>query len=83
VVRADDAELEALVPRIPSSASEDYGTPFLELFKRHGDFYSMDPLLFCPSQVTFNNLASGRVFRAGQPNSQVLQESLLSSSAAP
>lgn len=76
-VRADDAELEALIPRIPSSASKDYGTPCDQLFKRYGDFYGVDPLLFCPSQITFNNLTSGRVWRAGQPNARVLKLSLL------
>lgn len=79
-VRADDAELEALIERLPSSASPDYGTPFYQLFQRYGDFYSMDPLLFCPSQVTINNLTSGRTFRAGQPNPQVLRMSLLGES---
>ncbi len=81
-VRADDAEIEALIERIPSSASPDYGTPFYQLYQRYGDFYSMDPLLFCPSQVTINNLTSGRTFRAGQPHPQVLRTSLLGESAA-
>jgi methenyltetrahydromethanopterin cyclohydrolase len=80
-VRADDAEIESLIGRIPSSASPDYGTPSHQLFRRYGDFYSVDPLLFCPSQVTINNLASGRTFRAGRPNPQVLRESLLGESA--
>ncbi len=80
-VRADDAEIEALIGRIPSSASPDYGTPSHQLLQRYGNFYSVDPLLFCPSQVTINNLASGRTYRAGQPNPQVLRASLLGESA--
>ena len=49
-VDADDDELEALAPRIPSSASRDYGTPFYDLFKRYDwDFYKVDPLLFSPA----------------------------------
>jgi methenyltetrahydromethanopterin cyclohydrolase len=32
----DDAELQALAPRVPSSASRDYGTPFYDLFQRYG-----------------------------------------------
>jgi len=80
-VRADDAEIEALIRRIPSSASPDYGTPCYQLFQRYGNFYNVDPLLFCPSQVTINNLTSGRTFRAGQPNPQVLRTSLLGESA--
>lgn len=77
VVRADDAELAELIERIPSSASADYGVPCEQLFRRYGNFYDIDPLLFCPSQVTINNMTSGRTFRAGRPNPQVLKLSLL------
>ncbi len=77
-VWADDAELAALVEKVPSSSSRDYGTPFYELFQRYGgDFYKIDPLLFSPAQVTFNNLSSGRTFSAGQVNAAVLRTSLL------
>jgi methenyltetrahydromethanopterin cyclohydrolase len=76
-VRADDAELQALIGRIPSSASKDYGTPCYQLFKRYGDFYNVDPLLFCPSEVAMTNLTSGKTYHAGQPNPQVLKTSLL------
>ncbi|MER3513946.1 MAG: methenyltetrahydromethanopterin cyclohydrolase [Chloroflexota bacterium] len=77
-VRADDAELAALVEKVPSSSSRDYGTPFYDLFQRYGgDFYKIDPLLFSPAQVTFNNLTSGRTFSAGQVNAAVLRTSLL------
>ena len=76
-VRADDDELEALVKRIPSTASESYGTPFYELYQHYGSFYNMDPLLFCPSQVSMNNLNSGRTFRSGSPHLKVLRSSLL------
>ena len=77
-VRADDAEVAALVERIPSSASSDYGKPFYRLFKQYGDFYKIDPLLFSPAQVTINNLTSGKSYRAGYMNVEVLGASLLS-----
>lgn len=76
-VRAEDEELEALIKRIPSSASESYGTPFYQLFQRFGSFYAMDPMVFCPSEVSMNNLNSGRIFRSGRPHLQVLKTSLL------
>ncbi len=77
-VRTSDDELARLVPQVPSSASRDYGTPFYELFQRYGgDFYKIDPLLFSPAQVTFNNLTSGHSFSAGQLNSRVIYTSLL------
>jgi len=80
-VRAEDAEIEALIRRIPSLASPDYGIPCYQLFQHYGNFYNIDPLLFCPSQVTINNLTSGRTFGAGQPNPRVLRASLLGESA--
>lgn len=76
-VRCEDAELEALIERIPSTASPSYGTHFYELYQNFGSFYNVDPLIFCPSQVTMNNLTSGRVFRAGQPHLGVLRQSIL------
>src|SRR5213595_3324772 len=60
-VQADDAELAELVPRIPASASKDYGTPFSEIFKRYnGDFYKIDPLLFSPAEVWLTSVQSGK-----------------------
>jgi len=76
-VRADDAELASLVERIPSVASSDYGQPFYRIFKQYGDFYKIDPMLFSPALVTINNVASGKSYRAGRLNVQVLGESLL------
>jgi methenyltetrahydromethanopterin cyclohydrolase len=77
-VRTADDDLAALVEKVPSSASRDYGTPFYDLFQRYGgDFYSIDPLLFSPAQVSFNNLASGRTFAAGKVNASILRTSLL------
>jgi methenyltetrahydromethanopterin cyclohydrolase len=76
-VQGDDAELEELARRVPASASSDYGTPFYEIFKRYeGDFYKIDPLLFSPAEVAITNLASGRTFRAGSVNPDVLTASL-------
>jgi methenyltetrahydromethanopterin cyclohydrolase len=76
-VIADEAELAALVGKLPASASSDYGVPFAELFERYGrDFYKIDPLLFSPAQVSINNLGSGRVYTAGRVDAAVLRASL-------
>ena len=78
-VRGEDGELQALAPRIPSSASRDYGTPFYDLFQRYGgDFYKVDPHLFSPARVSLTNVKSGRTFEAGAVNAGVLRQSLLS-----
>ena len=75
-VHCDDAEILAFGPRVPSSASSDHGRPFAEIFARYGgDFYKIDPLLFSPAVVTFHNLKSGRSFRFGKLEPQVLAES--------
>jgi methenyltetrahydromethanopterin cyclohydrolase len=65
-VRADDEVLDAVGPKVPSNASKDHGAPFAELFKRYGDFYKIDPLLFSPAEVEFRNLKTGRVHRFGR-----------------
>jgi len=71
-VQTSDRLLEAIIEQVPSSASRDYGTPFYELFQRYGDFYQIDPLLFSPAEVGFNNLSTGRTFHAGRVNTELL-----------
>jgi methenyltetrahydromethanopterin cyclohydrolase len=73
-VQTSDEALEAIIQRMPSSASRDYGTPFYELFQRYGDFYQIDPLLFSPAEVTFNNLSTGRTFHAGGISVELLRQ---------
>ena len=77
-VRADDEELAQLAERLPASASSDYGTPFYDVFKRYdNDFYKIDPMLFSPAEVWLTSTVSGRTFRAGRLNPDVLRASLL------
>jgi methenyltetrahydromethanopterin cyclohydrolase len=77
-LEASDDELDALAPRVPSSASRDHGTPFYELFKRYDwDFYKVDPMLFSPAVVNLTSVASGRTFSAGSVVADVLRRSLL------
>jgi methenyltetrahydromethanopterin cyclohydrolase len=78
-VRADDDELATLVDQVPAAASRDYGTPFYDIFQRYGgDFYKIDPLLFSPAEVWLTNATTGRTFRAGGVNPDVLAQSCLS-----
>ena len=75
-VRGDDDSLAAIGPRIPADASSAYGKPFLEIFEEAGrDFYKIDPHLFSPAEIVFQNLDSGRVHRFGRCNSAILQRS--------
>ncbi|HET7599375.1 MAG TPA: methenyltetrahydromethanopterin cyclohydrolase [Gemmatimonadales bacterium] len=75
-VRAPDAELAELAPKVPASASRDYGTPFYDIFQRYqGDFYKIDPLLFSPAEVWLTSVESGRTYHAGRLNPDVLAAS--------
>jgi methenyltetrahydromethanopterin cyclohydrolase len=75
-VNGDDDQLAELGPKVPASASPDYGLPFAELFERAGrDFYKIDPLLFSPAEITFVNVRSGRTHRFGQVAPEVLRRS--------
>jgi methenyltetrahydromethanopterin cyclohydrolase len=74
-VRADDDQLAAIGPQIPSRSSKDYGAPFAELYARYGNFYDIDPLLFSPAEVTLVNLKTGRAFAFGGTDTSVLRRS--------
>jgi methenyltetrahydromethanopterin cyclohydrolase len=75
-VRGDDAQLSAVGPKVPSSASPDYGAPFAAIFERYQkDFYKVDPMLFSPAQVAFHNLKSGISRTFGQLAPDVLRQS--------
>jgi methenyltetrahydromethanopterin cyclohydrolase len=75
-VRGDDSSIDAIGSRVPSSASADYGQPFVEIFERAGrDFYKIDPHLFSPAELTFCNLDSGNTRRFGRIDSDVLRKS--------
>jgi methenyltetrahydromethanopterin cyclohydrolase len=75
-VDAPDEELEALAPRLPASASRDYGEPFGRVLERAGgDFYAIDPLLFSPAEVRLTSVPTGRSFHAGRVDVDVLERS--------
>jgi methenyltetrahydromethanopterin cyclohydrolase len=75
-VRADDGQIAEIGPRVPSSASPDYGEPFAEIFARYEqDFYKIDPHLFSPAQIVFHNLKTGRAHAFGQVAPDVLRRS--------
>jgi methenyltetrahydromethanopterin cyclohydrolase len=73
-VRSEDDLIASVGPKVPSSASSDYGIPFAEIFqKAGGDFYKIDPMLFSPSRITFHNLNTGRVQTFGVVNEALLE----------
>jgi len=78
-----EAEAQALAEQLPSGASRDYGRPFAETFAAYkGDFYQIDPLLFSPGLVQVTALSSGRTFRRGRHDPDLVARSFgLASSA--
>lgn len=75
-VVGDDDSISDVVSKVPSSAADCYGQPFLEIFREAShDFYQIDPMLFSPAAVTIQNLETGRVHRAGAVNPDVLKKS--------
>lgn len=76
-VDADDSEVEKMIDEVPSSASKDYGLPFLELFEKYDrDFFKIDPKLFSPAEITVSNTRTGGVFHSGGINEEILRKSL-------
>ena len=78
VLECDDEEkLSEIVKKAPSKASKAYGKPFRETFKEAKyDFYKIDQNLFAPAIIMINNRKTGRTFKAGEINKEVLETSL-------
>ncbi len=75
-VQCEDDVLAEIGPKVPASASSDYGAPFASIFEQyHHDFYKIDPMLFSPAEITFCNLKSGRAFSFGKIRPDVLHRS--------
>ncbi len=72
---ADEAILNVL-EQIPSCSSAEFGTPFLEIFRRYEhDFYKIDKMLFSPARVTITNQKTGCIFEVGETRPDVLRQS--------
>jgi methenyltetrahydromethanopterin cyclohydrolase len=75
-VDAEEAQLIGLGPKVPSASSPDHGSPFTAIFERYNrDFYKIDPALFSPAQVAFQNVRSGRTHCFGELAPDVLRRS--------
>ena len=75
-VNAQDDQIQAIGPKVPSLASRDYGVPFAKTFKKYDyDFYKVDPGLFSPAMLTIVNLKSGHSYRYGSLRPDIVSES--------
>jgi methenyltetrahydromethanopterin cyclohydrolase len=65
-IEGADEEVAELAQRLPSSASDAFGTPFGELLAAaNWNFYDIDPMLFSPAAVTLTSTESGRAHHGG------------------
>jgi methenyltetrahydromethanopterin cyclohydrolase len=75
-IEGGDDEVADLAQRLPSAASEAFGTPFGELLANADwNFYEIDPMLFSPAAVTLTSTESGRAHHGGGLAPDVLARS--------
>jgi methenyltetrahydromethanopterin cyclohydrolase len=75
-LEGSDDEVAELAEKLPSSASDAFGTPFGELLEAADwKFYDIDPLLFSPAAVTLTSTESGRAHHGGGLAPAVLERS--------
>ena len=75
-IEAGDDEAADLAARLPSAASDAFGTPFGELLEAADwNFYDIDPMLFSPAQATLTSTESGRAHHGGGLAPDVLERS--------
>lgn len=75
-MQATDDEAAELARRLPSAASDAFGTPFGELLAAaNWNFYDIDPMLFSPAEVTLTSSESGRAHHGGGLAPEVLERS--------
>ncbi len=82
----DEKVLEEIVKQAPSSSSKmlqearklaEKNPRFLDIFKEAGfDFYKIDPNIFAPAVVAINNMKTGKTFRSGTLDIEVMKGSL-------
>lgn len=75
-VRGSQGDIDRVGPELPSSASEDHGRPFADIFVAYDhDFYKIDKHLFSPAVVELVNLDTGNRRSYGEFALDILQKS--------
>ena len=83
-VDCDDDEIQRVGKQVPSNSSKDHGRSFREIFESYDrDFYKIDPMLFSPAKITFFNIRTGKTYKFGTTEPEILKESFDSSRAKP
>lgn len=69
-------DIKSVAEQLPSSASDGYGKPFFDVFKEaEFDFYKIDKGMFAPAEVVINDLRTGKIFKTGYVNNELLMKS--------
>lgn len=75
-VDCEDEEIECLIDKITSDKCSVYGTMFKEIYEQNGcDFYQVPMEMYSPAKVVIVNQRTGRTFKAGRINTEVLSKS--------
>lgn len=74
----DENQLKEFINKTPSTTSKDYGVSMAQKVSEIGiEFlYKVDPAIFAPAYIEVNNIRSGKVFRAGRINIEILKKSI-------
>ena len=69
-------DIANVAAQLPSSAADGYGKPFFDVFKDAGfDFYQIDKGMFAPAEVVINDLTTGKMYKEGFVNAELLKKS--------
>lgn len=75
-VDCEDEEIASIIDKITSDKCSVYGTMFKEIYEQNGcDFYRVPMEMYSPAKVVIINQRTGRVFKAGKINTEVLAQS--------
>ncbi len=69
-------EFDDVFEQLPSECSRDYGRSFCDILRdAGGDFYKIDPNVFAPAKVRVKEINSGKEYRFGRLNADILMKS--------
>jgi len=69
-------EFDDVFKSLPSECSKDYGSSFCDILRGAGsDFYKIDQNVFAPAEVCVKEVKSGKEYRFGRLNADVLMKS--------
>ncbi len=71
-LRDEDEALAHVVKQVPTNASPEYGRAYMEITKKHDNFFNLSPDQFNPAVMYLCNLNSGNSFCSGVLRSDIM-----------